>query len=281
MTHPAWLAPPNDSTAPVRLDALMHYWLGQRAGTVAAKTLRADQDLLRLIPRAYLSRDVSSIGPQEVMGILSGLRARGLSELSVRRHRSSLSQFFGWCFRTGLIGRTPVDATVEPVAVTPAEINPFTSDELEAAWAEWSGYSPVLADVMLVLARTGLRWSEARALSVADADADELVVSRSCCEGASGRRLAAGQVRRVPVVPRIRPILQRLLAGRDADELLLTTSLGSQLHRTAVLRRLNWPLTGRGRRLHDLRHTAAYLWLDEGVAARDVRDWMGPTRLAA
>lgn len=68
---------PDQSTAPTRLDALMHYWLGQRAGTVAAKTLRADQDLLRLIPQAYLSRDAASIGPQDVMGILSGLRARG------------------------------------------------------------------------------------------------------------------------------------------------------------------------------------------------------------
>ena len=39
MTHPAWFAPPADAPTPVRLDALMHYWLGQRAGTVAAKTL--------------------------------------------------------------------------------------------------------------------------------------------------------------------------------------------------------------------------------------------------
>lgn len=281
MTHPAWLAPPENSAAPVRLDALMHHWLGQRAGTVPARTLRADQDLLRLIPQAYLSRDVSSIGPQDVMGILNGLRASGLSELTVRRHRSSLSHFFGWCFRNGLGGLAPDEDSAEPVTVTAAEVNPFTADELEAAWAEWSGYSPVLADVMLVLARTGLRWSEARALSVSDADADQLVVRRSCSEGGAVRQLAAGQVRRVPVVPRLRPIMQQLLAGRDADDLLLTTSFGSQLHRTAVLRRLDWPQTGRGRRLHDLRHTAAYLWLDEGVAARDVRDWMGPTRLAA
>ncbi len=281
MTNPAWLAPPDQSTAPTRLDALMHYWLGQRAGTVAAKTLRADQDLLRLIPQAYLSRDAASIGPQDVMGILSGLRARGLSELSVRRHRSSLSQFFGWCFRNGLIGQTPVDDTVGAVPVTPAVVNPFSADELEAAWVEWSEYSPVLADVMLVLARTGLRWSEARALSVADARPDQLRVTRSSSEGGDVRRLPASRVRVVPVVPRIRPIVHGLLTGRDPDELLLTTSFGSQLHRTAVLRRLNWSQTGRARRLHDLRHTAAQLWLAEGVTAGNVRAWMGPTRLAA
>ncbi len=42
--------------------------------------------------------------------------------------------------------------------------------------------------------------------------------------------------------------------GKDAEALLVTTSRGAQLHRTAVLRTLDWPTTGRGRRIHDLRH---------------------------
>lgn len=275
----AWPAETPQQTT-TRLDALLHHWLGQRAGAVAGKTLRTDQDLLRLIPRAYHVRDIGSITPQDVLGILGGLRARGLSELSIRRYRSSLAQFFAWCSRNGLIVATPVDRTPLPAPI-PAVIKPFTADELESAWADWSSYSPVLADVMLVLGRTGLRWSEARALCVADAEPGAIQVTTAWSEGAAERPLPTGQVRRVPVVHRIRPIIQRLLAERDSDELLLTTSFGSQLDRTAVLRRLNWAETGRGRRLHDLRHTAAFLWLSEGVSATDVRTWMGPTRLAA
>lgn len=45
----AWLAETPEQT-PTLFDALLHHWLGQRAGAVAGKTLRTDQDLLRLIP---------------------------------------------------------------------------------------------------------------------------------------------------------------------------------------------------------------------------------------
>lgn len=159
--------------------------------------------------------------------------------------------------------------------VTAASVRPFSVEELEAAWGDWSGYSPGLADVMLVLARTGLRWSEARAVTAADADPERITVARSVCERRGPRGYPAHRVRRVPVDPRVRPIIQRLLAGRDADELLFATSLGEPLRRAPVLRRLNWAETGRGRRLQDLRHTAASVWLAEGAAPADIRDWLG------
>lgn len=280
MTATQWSALPTDAAAPTRFDSALHYWLANRAATVEPRTLRTDQDLLRLIPRSYLARDLSTINPCDMAGILGCLRARGLSPLSVRRHRSSLSAFFAWCARAGLPVATPALPESEPASVTPAVIRPFSAVELESAWEEWSEFSPVLADVLLILARTGLRWSEARALAVADANGVFLRVNKAASEGGNTRLLPTSQIRRVPLVPRIRPIVDRLVAGREADELLLTTALGSQLHRTAVLRRLNWEQTGRGRRLHDLRHTAARLWLDEGVQPATVREWMGPTRLA-
>ena len=159
-------------------------------------------------------------------------------------------------------------------------VRPFSATELESAWSEWSGYSPILGDVMLVLARTGLRWSEARVVTVADAEADRLLVDKAASETGSLRRLSGCQVRVVPLALRVRPVVRRLVAGRDGEELLFTTSLGSPLERRAVLRRLNWTETGHGRRLNDLRQTAAALWLAEGVAPSTVREWMGPTRLA-
>ncbi len=183
-----------------------------------------------------------------------------------------------WLERSLDESRYPVAAAprqAPPGTVTAASVRPFTAEELEAAWGEWSGYSPGLADVMLVLARTGLRWREARAVTAADADAERITVARSAREGGSACRYPAHRVRRVPVDARVRPILQRLLAGRDADELLFATSLGEPLRRAPVLRRLNWPETGRGRRLQDLRHTAASLWLADGAAPADVRDWLG------
>jgi integrase len=171
---------------------------------------------------------------------------------------------------------SPTPTTSAPVQAT---VNPFTAGELDTAWADWSSRSPVLADVLLVLARTGLRWSEARAVAVADAGDDSLRVDKAASEGAPTRPLPSGRVREVPLAQRIRPIVARLAAGRDPDELLFTTGLGGQLHRAATLRRLDWPTTGRGRRLDDLRHTAALLWLAEGFDAATLRGWMGPSPL--
>lgn len=171
------------------------------------------------------------------------------------------------------VGATPPQA--------PASGLPFTASELEAAWADWSRYSPVLADVLLVLARTGLRWGEARAVTVADADPEQLVVDKSAGEGSSLRQLRPDQVRRVPVPNRVRPVLRQLLVGRDGCEPLFTTSLGCQLRRAHVLRRLNWSVTGRGRSLPDLRRTAEAIWLAEGVAPATVQGWLGLSRPGA
>ncbi|MCW3157259.1 site-specific integrase [Micropruina sonneratiae] len=162
-------------------------------------------------------------------------------------------------------------------------MRPFTPDELEWAWEAWCAQSPVLADALLVLARTGLRWAELRALRVGDVDADveSALVARSAPEPEPAGPLSPDRVRRVPLAPRIRGAVAREVAGRDADELLFTTALGEQLNRTPVLSRVRWSQTARGRRLTDLRHTAASLWLAEGVDAATVRHWLGERRLAA
>lgn len=282
MSAPSWLMTSDEEGHwETRVDAMLHCWLAHRACTVAAKTLRSDQDLLRLVPQPYLSRDPRSITSADVDGILISFSARGLSELSVRRHRASLSRFFAWCVAHGVIDVTPVGRRTSDTPTVPGEVKPFVAEELESAWQEWEHRDPILADVMLVLARTGVKWGEARALTVADVHNRHrtLHINKTASEGVSPRLLPTHQVRNVPVVPRLADIVDRSVARRDPDELLLTTSKGAQLHRTAVLRRLSWSDTGRGRRLHDLRHTAAYLWLSEGIEPATVREWMGPTRL--
>lgn len=60
----------------------------------------------------------------------------------------------------------------------------------------------------------------------------------------------------------------------------MTTAGGARLHRSATLRTLRWFETSQGRRLHDLRHTAACLWLARGVDPGTVQAWMGHESIA-
>lgn len=272
--------PTNSTGSSRRLDGLVYRWLAERAGAVADKTLRVDHDLLRLVPRSYLHRDPQTITPDDIEQILAAMRARRLSEPSIRRHRASLSKFFSWCVRAGELTSSPVVTPTTPIGAEPAEIKPFGRQELESAWEQWSGLDPVLADVMLVLARTGIRWGEARVLTVADVHDGVISVDKVATEGVTQRALSPAHCRTVKIPERVVGIVTRLASDRDKGDLLLTTSRRAQLHRSAVMRTLRWSRTGRGRRLHDLRHTAASLWLAEGVDVATVRTWMGPTRLA-
>jgi integrase len=58
------------------------------------------------------------------------------------------------------------------------------------------------------------------------------------------------------------------------------TESGHQLHATAFKRTLAWATVAEGRRIHDLRHTAACLWLARGVDVVTVQAWMGHASVA-
>lgn len=68
------------------------------------------------------------------------------------------------------------------------------------------------------------------------------------------------------------------MVGRASHDLVCVTASGHRLHASAFKRTLAWKAVGRGRRIHDLRHTAACLWLARGVEPVTVQAWMGTPR---
>lgn len=90
----------------------------------------------------------------------------------------------------------------------------------------------------------------------------------------------SGKVRRVPVADRALGIVRGCAAGKGGEELLFTTTSGHRLHAAAVKLAMHWDVTGAGRRIHDLRHTAACLWLARGVDPGTVKAWMGHSSIA-
>lgn len=221
---------------------------------------------------------------REVSRALVALLRRGLAESSVRRFRDSLSAFFAWAVRERMILVNPVTKTRVPRSSEPrTEMFPFGEEELERVYVTAQGRNQRLADVMLVDAWTGLRWSELRAIRVRDfveVPMPILVVQLAEPEGVALKVTKSRKTRRVPVADRVLPMVRELAAGRDADAPLFLTESGHRLHASAFKRTLGWSVTADGRRIHDLRHTAACLWLARGVDPVTVQTWMGHASIA-
>jgi integrase len=160
---------------------------------------------------------------------------------------------------------------------------PLGEDELEEVYADAAKRDQRLADLMLIDAWTGLRWSELRAIRVRDfveVPLPVLIVQRAAPEGVQVKVTKSGRSRRVPIADRVLPLVEALTVDRAADDLLCVTSSGHQLHASAFKRTLAWARVARGRRIHDLRHTAACLWLARGVDPVTVQAWMGHASIA-
>lgn len=218
------------------------------------------------------------------MCVLVALTGQGLAEASVRRFRASLSSFFAWAVRERIIATNPVLGTRVPKVGTPAvEMHPFTEAQLEKLWTAARARNGRLADILLVAGWTGLRWSELRAVQVRDfieVPMPLLVIQRAAPEGIDVKRTKGGRGRRVPLADRVLPVVQDLARGKAGDELLFVTESGHRLHASALKRTVDWATISGGRRLHDLRHTAACLWLARGVDPVTVQAWMGHTSIA-
>lgn len=273
---------PRAGRTPVR--RLLPLWLEERADSVSKKTYVADKAVLRLIPTGLAALNVNAVTEREVSKALLTLTRSGLAESSVRRFRASLSSFFAWAVRERMIMANPVlNTRVPKVGAPPVEMHPFSEHELEVTWTAMRLRNNRLADLVLTAGWTGLRWSELRAIRVRDfveIPIPLLVVQRAAPEGVDVKGTKSGRGRRVPVADRVLDIVRDLARDRDGDDLLFVTDSGHQLHASALKRTVDWTGLARGRRIHDLRHTAACLWLARGVDPVTVQAWMGHASIA-
>ena len=263
---------------------LLPEWLAERQHAVSRKTYVADAALPRLVPTALAALQIGAVTDREVTRALIALNQSGLAEASVRRFRASLSAFFAWAVRERLIGSNPVTTTRVPKGLgVRTEIRPFAEDELESFYLAVSAHDQRLADVLLIDAWTGLRWSELREMRVRDfvrVPMPVVMVSRAAPEGVEAKVTKSGKSRRMPIADRVLPLVKACADGKGPDDLLFTTRTGHQLHATSVKRAVHWMTVAPGRRIHDLRHTAACLWLGKGVDPVTVRAWLGHASIA-
>lgn len=256
-------------------------YIEARRHTVAVKTYRSDMELVKLMPPNLANLHVGRVTDHEVQRVLDTW-SRRYAESSVRRFRAVLS-FFSWTVRERLRTDNPVARTSVAHQLLPTQgMQPFTEVELDEVRADIATHDAHLADVFWLLGWTGLRWSEARELRVSDfieVPMPRLLIHRSAPETVEAKSTKSGKSRHVPLSDELLSLVQSFAEGKESDDLLITPSGGARLHAAAFKRTTRWATTGRGRRLHDLRHTSACLWLASGVSISTVQAWLGHSSL--
>jgi integrase len=163
-------------------------------------------------------------------------------------------------------------------------MRPFAVAELLDVVEEQRRFSHRDADLTLVLGLTGLRFGELRGLRVADlldVPYAAFRVSRSVpASGGGGKpivreRTKTGKARIVPLADLLLPVVRRWAEGKHPGDRLFTAPQGGWISLSNWRRSVHWMETSRGRRPHDLRHTAATAWLSAGVDVKTVQAWLG------
>jgi integrase len=143
-------------------------------------------------------------------------------------------------------------------------------------------------DVVPVLALAGLRWGELAGLQVGDrvsVPGPGLRLRRAVLASGGGGALYVdtlknNRARTVPLVLDLVPIIDRWGAGKAPDAWLFDAPEGGPLWESNWKRSVGWSEATSavgvpGFRVHDLRHTAASVWLGAGADPKVVQRVLG------
>ncbi|MGD8194841.1 tyrosine-type recombinase/integrase [Herbiconiux sp. P18] len=264
------------------LGSVADRWMSSRRNSVASKTLNVEGHSLRAhLPPRLRNKPINTVRPADFDTLYSDLLGT-LARSTVMRFRNTLSSLFGWAVREGLIPANVVLESKVPRGRgqdAKEEIHPFTLEGLQAAYEAMSADHPDQADVMAVLGGTGLRWGELVALRVRDVQVvpyPSFRVSRSAPDGQPIRTITkGGHARTVPLRDDVYELVKARMVGRKLDDLLFVTPRGQRLNGPNWRRAVEWKKYSLGRRPHDLRHTAATVWLALGIDTKTVQSWLG------
>ncbi|MFD0772613.1 tyrosine-type recombinase/integrase [Streptomonospora algeriensis] len=207
-----------------------------------------------------------------------------------------LSMVLSWCvprripFNPAQGQRLPKSSEAEHVYLSYDQVETLAdaAAELRTKYRQKSAASAVNRALVLLLAYTGLRWSEAAALHVGRVDLERrrirVAVTFSEVKGeAIEQPPKTGARRTVPVPASLVPELKPLVEGRDSDAYVFTTKRGAPLRihnwrmREFNKARAEAGLDGMGLTPHKLRHTAASLAIAAGADVKVVQQMLGHT----
>jgi len=269
--------PPKKAKTP--LGDVVASFLVARASQVSPHSHRTDLDNLAALPAKLRARPIGSVSEADVLGFLTDqLKIKQRS--TVTRMRTTLSALFTYAMREKYVATHPVRGVELPTGASQKPTDEwFTAESftatLVAQWMASAHYAAITEWTSL----TGLRWSETRALRVADLQDvpfPAVWVRRAQSEGYDEKapKTANGE-RAVPLTERARQLARKAAAGKRPEVYLFTSPKGRQLRMNLYRRFTKWSTTAPRKRPHMLRHYCASQWLRAGIPINQVAEWLG------
>ncbi len=279
-----WIDP---EAARIRLSEVAERWYSTTA-PLKPKTRSGYRSLLnsRILPNLG-DLQLRQIDPVVVREWVADLQEDGLSASRIRQARNVLHAVFKTAVDGSMINRNPVAGVKTPPVVTPPR-RYLTADQVgKLADAIESPYDLLV----LVLTYSGIRFGEAAALRRSDCDLEgsRLHIKESLAEVAGQLHFGTTKTHRQRVVAlpaSIRDMLEDHLQGNDiASRGLVFTSPKGRPVRYSNFRRRQWtPAIERagltGLEIHELRHTAASLMINEGADPKLIQTQLGHSSIS-
>lgn len=261
-------------------------WRESRQG-LKRKSLEADLSAWRNhVEPKFGDTPLASITRAQVEQWVGSLIARGVAPATARRYLATLRSVLAFAVADNRLTRNPaVGIRVSSTRGGRREGQFLTHAELDALADACRG---TYGDVVLVLGLCGLRWGELAGLKVADivqVPGPGLRIQRTVLASSADGALyedtpKTGRVRTVPLPQRAADVIASRAEGRTATDWIFAAPAGGPLSESNWKRSVAWVTAteaiGRpGLRVHDLRHTAASLWLASGADPKVVQRVLG------
>lgn len=270
----------------VPLSAVAVEWLSSRS-SVKRRASESDESNWRNYVRPRFGNwPVASITGAEVSAWVGGLVARGLAPSTATRALATLRSVLAFAVADGRVQQNVAASVRKPTSGRARrEGQALTLAELHSLTAACKG---PYRDVVPVLALAGLRWAELAGLQVGDrvsVPGPGLRLRRAVLASRGGGALYVdtlknNRARTVPLVDELVPIVDRWSAGKAAAAWLFDAPAGGPLRESNWKRSVGWRAAKVAAgvldvRVHDLRHTAASLWLGAGADPKVVQRVLG------
>jgi integrase len=259
---------------PTRGDISFEVWAGQVIATLHLKPKTAETyaSLLRsrILP-TFGGQPIGAISRQQVRQWVAEMAA----EVSPKRTRNAHGLLSRLLNEAVLDGRLAVNvaSSVPLPRQTPAEVRPWTVEELMAVATASGRYEPLIVWLGLM----GTRWAETVGLEWSKVRDGSVLIDSSLSEvngkfhRVSTKTFAS---RRLPIPAEV---ARRLPASGDG--LVFSTTYGNPVRSAAFRSRVFLPACNRAAvrpiRVHDLRHTCASLLASNGASPKSVQSWLG------